>query len=815
MASSVFPPAAGAANLIGIPDYQVFADPSGSDGGRGTLASPYRTLYKAASDVVAHGGGTLSYNDGCTVGGPVAGQGLWFRGDGWDIPGWLGDVPMVIQGNGQSSGSPFSFPGAASMYGPDNTALTPLIWFAQTAKPKVLSNVFSNLTGDSFSGLCCPIRVGWDYNRNNDGTNRQLLVENADRADGETVFTVTLPAGYTVISGTRGTVSGVANTVTLRVQLPSNMTYSPWYTGAIVRVVTSDATFPSIDATVTGQSDAFALHVPGQIVELTYVQSGSPVASFTPITGGTITGHGVQAKDRVYLNSSSSEFPTCWGYRCTAATVDTITVTDVYGYSPRSAAVSENDIGYLLKQERGRCGSVAVSMYNVVVRNSHTVDDSFEHGPTIDFGSADAVGMKLNKCYLEGYTCTGVADENIDRDRTWCAVLADPGIGASSASVYDSFDNSSSDGNIRFYGGAADNLLSLRGWLQDTGAGTKVSPTVQIVEGNTFSKVILDGISNADASAGQPAVEDIAQIGPGRLWIGPYILAGALNLVDGSCNGPGLMDGRLFTVNGAVSPWKRGWHGLWPGVTLTAPHVGANRKDAISSPRGANLWTPVANWEDAVPLPGGVTVTENATGPFGQSNAIKIVSAGAAQITVGVYPHIFPGSGTGGYIAFGCWVNSPDGSGLADAFFNIGQYGNLRIDGSASLVARPHIYDNEGWQWIRAFGKITSDGTDRNYAQLLNVPAGEINLWGPTLVFMPASTGDADAYEWFNTFTAQPLYLPAGMSGTFEGDKFIAHGGIGGPSPAVTLEALPNGSVAPYYDAAGNLLGYFQLYDEA
>lgn len=807
-----FPQSGGIASLSGIPDIQIFASPDGSDGTRtGSISSPFKTAYAAARRIVELGGGTLNLSPYTTIGNPVAGMGLCFRGDFLDVPGWLGDVPMIINGSGANSAhnTPFQLPGAAFIYGSDNSPLTPFIWTTQTASPKYFSNLYNALSPEFFdSGVCSPMRFGWDYNRNNDGTPRELAVTNASRADGQTVFTVTLPAGFTILSGKRGTVGGVANTVTLTVQLPSNTTYSPWFIGSIVRVVTSDSDFPSVDATVTDQSDGFALHVPGQVVTLSYVQSGATISSFQPVTGGTVTGHGVQAKDTVFLGSTNSEFPTCWGYRCVSATVTTITVTDRYGYSPRSATASANDIGYLLKQERGRVGSVSIAMYNVNIKRSHQVNDTFANGPTVDIGSADASLFSFNRCYLEGYTAIGPTDDQLDRDRVWCAMLLNPGVGVSSAGVADSYFNRSNDGNIRYYAGQSDSYMRIDSWLQDSGAPTRVGPAVQIVEGNVFCKVMLNDITNADAFADQPAIQDLAGLGPSQLKIGGNTTSGNNNLVEGSCDGPAFMDPRLWKngQNPSPSPWVRGWNGLWSGVTLTSPHIGPNRKDAIGSARDTNIWTPVANWEDATPFPAGVTVTQDALGPFGQTNAIKIVSTGSAQIVVGAYPHELPGSGTGGYVAFGCWVNSPDGTGLDSFTVNIGQYAGLRINGLAAMTAAPHIVGGAGWQWIKAFGKVTA-APDRHYAQLINMAAGEINLWGPTLVYLPPSIGDNDAYEWLNTFCAQPVYLPKGITGTFENDKFIAHGGIGMKSSLVTVTAPGTADrLLTIFDQDGNAL---------
>src|SRR5678816_4112073 len=105
MGSSFFPPANG-----GNPNWEqlvtLYVSPEGSDSnsGRG-WNSPLLTMYGAAEALVSAGGGTVNFADGVSIGGPVSGQGLCFRGDGFDVPGFLPVVPMRWIGHGKHNGS--------------------------------------------------------------------------------------------------------------------------------------------------------------------------------------------------------------------------------------------------------------------------------------------------------------------------------------------------------------------------------------------------------------------------------------------------------------------------------------------------------------------------------------------------------------------------------------------------------------------------------------------------------------------------------------------------------------------------------------
>ena len=813
----VFPPSF--ASVAGIPNYQFFAGPTGSDGASGSSTAPFKTLYKACQAICDIGGGTVYYADDTQVGGPVTSQGLWFRGDGLKMDGWLGDVPMAIVGLGNASGgSVFQRPGAASMYGGSNSnPLFPAVWATATLYPKIFSNMFVNQSRGSDFGKAAPMRLGWDYNRNGDGSLRQMSIANASRASGSTIFTVTLPTGYSLIDASRS-----GNVVSLRYQLPSGVSYSPWFIGAIVKVDTGgDVDFPNIDnAIVTGQSDAFRLS-PGSTVTINYTQAGADHA--TKSLTGTIKGHGVQAGDRVYVSSTEAEFPTCNMMLCTSvdgSDPTKFTVRDPYGYSPRTATVSKNNIGFCVKQERGRMQSNAIAVENIVLYNNSSVDDDFVGGPAIDYGSSDAVGLSINGSNLHGYPVTGPTSDQLDYDRTWCGLLADPGVGASSATVINSSNNTSQDGNVRMYmrvqNGAG--FLDLDHWIQDTGAGTKVQPTVQLCSYSQFSSVLLDNIALADSTNNQPAVEDLTgSFHPGNLRIG-YVFASSTNPVVAHCNGPNPIPSNLFLAdnNPTSGPWQKGWQGNWNGAGSTVPHVGSNRKDSVSSARATNFFPAFASWQSFELFPAGVTGAVTGTSPFGQANAaVDITNANGGQVNdikIGGYPQTLPGSGDGGYVAIGCWVNNTSGN-LGQPVLSLGRYNTLRIDGNSSISLSPHIVGGVGWQWMTGFGKVTTRG-DSSFALLLNVGAGHTLLYGFTAMYLPASTGDNDAYQWFNTFQCAPTYLPAGFAGTYEGQKIVAHCGlstakyytVGGGSGQITIGSAAAKAIE-VFDEAGNSLG--------
>ena len=178
------------------------------------------------------------------------------RGDGLadTIPGWL-PVPITIEkevGNVFNEDS-FDFPGT-TLFGADvaNDFLTPVLSFVATSYPvRIVNARTTGIQEGTPFGRKANYRLGWDYLRNNDGTLQQLAISQASRsgstaATGQTTFTIgALPPALTIVQAQKDIIGG-QSVVTAYVQLPSNLNYQQATTGCPIRIVTSDANFPSI-----------------------------------------------------------------------------------------------------------------------------------------------------------------------------------------------------------------------------------------------------------------------------------------------------------------------------------------------------------------------------------------------------------------------------------------------------------------------------------------------------------------------------------------------------------------------------------------
>jgi hypothetical protein len=95
---------------------------------------------------------------------------------------------------------------------------------------------------------------------------------------------------------------------------------------------------------------------------------------------------------------------------------------------------------------------------------------------------------------------------------------------------------------------------------------------------------------------------------------------------------------------------------------------------------------------------------------------------------------------------------------------------------------------------------------------------GTCDYWGETALVIPASVASGEAYQHGQVFRHQPIYLQAGQAGTMEGQKFVAHGGlgtakhyvVGAASGNITLGGA-NGKAIEFFDESGNSIGVLPL----
>ncbi len=811
---------------VGIPDYVQYVSPDGGSSAQGSQGAPKKYIYDAIGALIDNGGGTVSYANDSLVGGPVTDQGIWLRNDGIDVPGFI-DIAgsrIRIVGNGSQSGQyVFERPGAARFIGGSNDFTVPGLWIVGTEVPIDFQFVKNFIP--EFNGLASPVRAGWDYVRKSDFSIEQITVTNANRAAGETVLTVdlTTASSWSIISMDR---DGNDNVVVLLTR-PLTVAMSPWVPGSKIRVNTGgDTDFPNVDATVTAQSDV--LNLQGETtITVTYVQAGATIAKSL---SGTVKSHGCRAGDLIGIASNEAEFPTCAQMRVTASTVDTITVVDPYGYSPRSATVSVNPVANgvrVFKQLRGRQVASAVSFYQCSFFGLAGATDTFAASPTMDLGGTSASSIRLAQCYFNGGNNFdwSVHPSNYDPERTQAAIFASPGGSTLSGVSLLVTDCQSQAGQVIWDPQSTEATIKVNHWLQDS-SGTAL-PTVTCENGTSLASVNLDNIGQADAE--QYAIV----IGTGydqlKTIIGSVLSQKTTPVLNSSpITGPTNL--RSATWNGASvpaeSPWYLGWRGTWTGG-LSTKHVGVNRAMGPVQARFTNLFPAAASWGSP---PTGVTITQDGTAPDGSALAFKIVcdvTFVAGAVLIGSQPATLTAS-AGDYIAVGCWINSPDttsATGLQMTATSPGDvvFSGLELDSSQLIKAdRPLL--KEGWQWCAKTANVQSIGNG-HYGLKLVLPAGvgTYYVYAPTVVraAIASPNGLTDLAEWAGTFKHQPQYLAAGMSGTMEGTKFIAHGGsgiatgitkvVGGSSGQLTLTGT--GTIyEPRYGADGTtILGWVAL----
>ena len=834
----------------------VYASPIGSDAhGDGTIGRPYQTLYKATQTGIDLGGANIYFTDQTEVGGPVDGQGLWLRNDNVQVPGWLNYqfAPLTYTGIGNQSGNfPFERPGAAAFLGgggtdPDHADFfSPALWLI--GEPNEVSFAMYNAKSwiPPAYGVAKPVNVGWDYVRRSDGTLEQLAITQGVRTGASTTYTVDLSTAtpYTMLTASRFVGSDSLLYVGVTIQLPSNIAVSPWYPGSPIRVTTSDPDFPSIldGVVVHSQSDVADSIAPGGIVSLTYRQDGS-VLPDQPVIGGTIRTHGLQAKDRLSCSIANGDFTSLCTVRVTGSTVDTVTINDVLDYGGDTSFTGA--IGTLVKQERARHQMSGASFYTCSFWGRSNPNDDGRFGPTIDQGGTNAHPTRSFDCFFTGFSFPTTTDlTHVDQDRVKCAILADAGSSTGSGSTFEAYRSQSINGGVRWYNQLVAGNLIVDDWLQDSGGVSSPSfPVVDIVEGNVFGWQYINRAFNADTTT-FGNIHLCGGLDPLRTHIGMHrrhvqSLTGSPPVVaeSGYTGGTNLRsalwnDASISPAT-SKSPWETGQNIIWTGG-LSTQHRGINRAHGVTNARFKNIFDPLADWETSAPLPTGVTVqlgsgsptpTPDQLAPDGSDTAITINNtSGASQnIVIGLYPHTYTGA-VGDRVFLGAWINVVSGVWTSPSLY-LGHYDDsIFFDGVNQLELGP-VVARDGWQWCAVSARVTAlvngGGTQGWYAINFSVSPGVTYLWAPTLIQIPAVIVNQDSAEYLGTLKHSPLYLPPGMSGTMEGTKLIAHGGLGIASTVPKVAGAGSGQLTvgaivtyePRYAADGTtVIGWAPLY---
>jgi len=802
-----FPPTGGGGPGL-VDGKMVYVSPTGSDSNDGSsweraMLTGYNA-YDRLADSSAGLGGELHFIDLTSWGGPVADQGCWLRDDALSPPGWQPLVPLRLIGHGGVH-TQFGQPGARLIGGITNPVAAsgrfkPLLWLAgSSAKPVVYQNVLP--AGASYN---CnqPGRFGWDYRRSADSSIKFNNILEWDRADGQAVLTLELPEGITITNIAR---THVGSVITTRINFAAQAAMPSCYPGQKFYLTSSSGDFPSGAYQVSAYSTA------GTWIE--YLDVGADASAGAV---GNWQAHAIQRYDRIEVIPTDNEIANT-SYRVVDTTYDTITVTDPYGYAPRSATVTVEDAGTCVVQDRFWYGVGLLDIVNVGGQVSPSVGtDQFGPGPTLDFGTTTDGRITVNKGCPVGYVPTVPCS---DPDRAaW--LLADGGAyGAAGLEV--SGLNPGGTG-MRIYGSKyfqwAFAARQVRG---DTQIGVTAPPQLEVLEGGSYGQVIAEEVLTWDNDASAPNVRIEADADTAD------IKRCGLVEVNGVVNTSG-WDGQ------AESAITKGQVGFWAGrVNADLPQ--ARRQFNLTTPRYWNFaQNDPATWD----LQGGQVTATACAGPQydptgGTDPATSLLPAWRMERisgSDGVYvlpqdtdedPHTTNTftHAVGDRWVIGIWARADNGlpGGSILSFNMAGNNGNFSIVCNAS-----QFYGDGEWQWLAAGGTIeTVNVANSGIRFILTAGAGmvgsEIDVMDPLLIRIPnGDMTDNEFAEYLLSVQSTPYYLRPGLAGTRPGQKFIAHGGIGGASETgVTLEGTANGVVVPYHDTDGSLLGYLPLYDEA
>jgi hypothetical protein len=741
--------------------------------------------------IVAGGGGVLNLADGVAWGGPVANQGIWFRGDGLSVAGFLPHVPITIKGWHAGVFTQFAYQAAARVIGGATAGqgrLLPFLWAVQTSFPFVPTDIMPNNNGVANT----PFRIGWDYQRKPNGSINWANVTSWARSSGQATVTVALGNSIAITAASR---TG-GNIVTLTfanatMPLPISRGDQQW-----IHVTSSDSNFPS------GDKQLFQTN---GVNTIAYVESGSNV------TGGAIgtwESHGICARDRIEVLSTDSEVPSTM-YKVTGVTDAThFVVTDPNGFSPRTATITRTSPGQYVLQDRFNYTCSVTTQYNNQASSiANSSIDTFEAGPTFDYGgSSDARNVLERSSMGGGHALNNTSTHFADLDRAAC-ILLDGGASGSPALV--GRDLRPFAGAIRAYPSqVGTSTFDFQRVIPDINIVVAAPPVVEIVNGTQAYQMWCDNCFNTDnidptvpnikadlALYSKVTLKDcgLVQIGQG----GAMILG-----TSGSINGD--------WAGATALPVATELYGFGPGGRVSGITSSTYRNiGGVFSPRFQNLLSddPTA-WPNGI----GATVTAGQADPHGGTSAVKVDGTGLFRMA----SYSTTGNAVGDRWIVCAQVRKSGGFDVTDGSHEIFHVNQVNDNGPWNLVASIPYSGDGDWQPVFAMFKLANAGTaNDNTFCYLNV-VSTVTVYKPTLIRIPNSVGmsDSEAFDYLTTLRGHPAFLAPGQSGTDIGRKFIAHGGLGTAarytvgvgSGQITLGAA-NTKAVELFDESGSSLG--------
>lgn len=708
---------------------QVYVSPTGSNSNVGTELAPYKTV-AFAYQALWPNGGTINVFSGATWadgneptgawGGTLtSGQGMWvtqqsFARAGW----WSGLMPVLIRGVPQVSATFAQVPqanliaGDSVLAGPALARGDPAFW-ADFLDGHVQ---FENI---QFGQSRCPVRLGWDYARNSDGTVLASAVTSAVRTGSagapavpsQTVFTLGSVPTYTIVSLSRAGGVTTATITTGSGQRPNVNVGS----SAPIHLTSSDGNFPTGDYVVASIDTSTGV--------FRYVDANSP-ASASAGAVGTIATHGAGVNDRVtFCNTSgSSQFPvSSTTLKVIAATASTITVTDPYGGLDGRGDGTFANPGNLITELRSIGGYGNLSWRNigafVFVMGGGLGGGGF--GPALD--TALSNGFPLDVRQFNGSSNAG---------RTTCR-NADEGAfllgdGASYGSSLKLIDGRTGNGNVRVYvQGARGQFLLVDHLIQDSGTGTIPAAVELVAQPNSFAsiaQIVLNTIFNSDDVDGDPsAIKLISGLDPSR------VLITNVPSFNGGVEG-GTFTGLAVDVTGTVGPTALNCR-TWDGRRIIGQHDTARRAVSL---QGGNRYRnqldiDLNNWT----VSGSVTLTAGEPHPDGVSKAFKLTGTGVLfGVTYNGTPlnHTTFPVAAGDQWIIGTWCRLIDtGSVYAHSIIVMNGVGLTVTSRSGE------------WQWISG---IAAPGVTPDFVDFKIIPNGSTAMWirDPVMLYIPAAS---------------------------------------------------------------------------
>lgn len=781
-----------------------YVHPNGVNSNPGTLELPKQT--GAAAYLALASGGTMyrasgsTWSDGTEANGMVAGQGCWLQdgqADGSIPPGWLKFKPITVRGWGldHQAALGFSFALVADAFPAVLTnRRNPGVW---------LANIDGAFTYDDI-GISAPLpaRVGWDYRRLASGLQPAFAtVTNAVRAAGSTVLTVANPPAWNIFQACRviDPITGVATTTIWwsTPELPS-VKQGCFITIATVDPNLNPGTFVVLDSPAPGQA--------GPVTSVSYQEPGKPTfgSRSVPIAAtGTVSGHMALPFDHIDIESTNVNFQST-DYEVTAVTATTITVADPYAPSSASAA----NIGQYCLQNRSLYASVSFDRW-INCSFTCTGDSSPYHpasGPAMDRGSTTGgeqwtwiVGGFFQGAQNNNGGSPGIPDLNR------ASAIYGSG-GAIGRACLNALGCQLGSGNIRVFG-SHDNLWSVIAEnivYEASGQAAPVAPCVVLdASGSSGAYIRLIRLSVADSPTLTQTVVDLGGAS-GQVYLeacGPVIGSQNTGTSDHVLAAVSLNELPSWsTASGSLPALGRvGWWGN--DNRISGKRIDTQSAFGVYQGLGIpnKLSYDITTWV----LSAGVTVTGGQSAPDGSNGAYLISGAvGTATFTF----TLGTPSVAGDHLIIGLWVRgvTPSPPGILGVSWTGGvtQY---------SLFP-PFLGQSGDWQWMTldVIAAPGDAGLNQVVTQLLHI-SYDFVAYLPTLLVVPAANYSInEAKRIWETFRAGPSYLQAGQVGTMDGQKLIAHGGVG---VDVSVLATPIGTASPtknlpLLNAAGAIQGY-------